>query len=78
MWKKIKINVLKKFVLIYLFLVMSKLFWVVFNFVGTLFDIAEVVEVVKTSSNIEFTKPLNLEGKNRSIIFCTILVNINT
>jgi hypothetical protein len=78
MWKNIKINVLIFFVLIYLLLVMSKFFWVVFNFVGTLFDIAKVVKVVKTLSNIEFTKPPNLEGKNISIIFYTISINTNT
>jgi hypothetical protein len=65
-------------VLIYLLLVVSNLFCVVFNSIGTLFDIVEVVEVVKTLSNIEFTKPPNLEGKNISIIFYTISVNIIT
>jgi len=78
MWKNIKINVPKIFVLIYLLLVVSNLFCVVFNSIGTLFDIVEVVDVVKTLSNIEFTKPPNLEGKNRSIIFYTILVNTIT
>jgi hypothetical protein len=78
MWKNIKINVPKIFVLIYLLLVVSNLFCVVFNSIGTLFDIAEVVEVMKTLSNIEFTKPPNLEGKNRLIIFYTISINTNT
>jgi hypothetical protein len=77
MWKKIKINVPIFFVLIYLLVVLSNLFCVVFNSIGTLFDIAKVVEVVKILFNIEFTKPFNLEGKNRSIIFYTISVNTN-
>ncbi len=51
---------------------------VVFNSIGTLFDIPKVVKVVKTLSNIEFTKPPNLESKNRSIIFCTISINTTT
>jgi len=51
---------------------------VVFNSIGTLFDIAEVVEVMKTLSNIEFTKSPNLEGKDRLIIFYTISINTNT
>jgi len=76
--KKSKINVPNFFVLIYLLLVVSNLFCVVFNSIGTLFNILEVMEVVKTLSNIEFTKPPNLEGNNRTIIFCTILINTNT
>jgi hypothetical protein len=78
MWKKIKIIVPKSFILIYLLLVVSNLFCVVFNSIGALFDIVEVVEVMKTLSNIEFTKSPNLKSNNRLIIFCTILVNTNT
>ncbi len=50
----------------------------VFNSIGTLFDIVEVIKVVKTLSNIEFTKLHNLEGKNRLSIFRRILGNTNT
>jgi hypothetical protein len=57
---------------------MSNLFCVVFNSIRTQFDIAEVIKMVKTLSNIEFTKSPNLEGKNRSLIFCTISVNTYT
>jgi hypothetical protein len=48
---------------------------VVFNSIGTLFAI---VEVVKRASNIEFAKPLNLERKNGSIVFYTISIDTNT
>jgi len=68
----------KKIILIYLLLVVTILFCAVFNFVGTLFDVGKVVKVVKTTSNIEFAKPLNLKGNNGSIIFCIISVDTNT
>jgi len=71
---KIKINVSNFFVLIYLLSFMSIFFCVLFNSIGTLFDI---VKVMKRISNIEFAKPFNLEGKNGLIIFYTISVDTN-
>ncbi len=75
MKNKIEINVPIFFCLDLFVVGHVHLLCVVFNSIGTLFDI---VEVVKRVSNIEFAKPFNLEGKNGLIIFYTISVDTNT